>query len=52
MNLVSISCGGVADWAFGAQRDAGVPLSAIFGVYAALAAVSVVLVLCVRPTRT
>jgi MFS family permease len=51
MNLVSISCGGIADWAFGAQRDAGVPLSAIFGVYAALAAVSVVLVLCMRPTR-
>lgn len=49
MNLVSISCGGVADWAFGAQRDAGVPLGAIFGLYAALAALSVVLVLCVRP---
>jgi MFS transporter, Spinster family, sphingosine-1-phosphate transporter len=51
MNLVSISCGGVADWAFGAQRDANVSLSAIFGVYAALATVSVALVLCVRPTR-
>lgn len=49
MNLVSISCGGVADWAFGAQRDAGVPLGATFGLYAALAALSVVLVLCVRP---
>lgn len=52
MNLVSISCGGIADWAFGAQRDANISLSAIFGVYAALAAVSVVLVLCIRPTRT
>lgn len=52
MNLVSISCGGIADWAFGAQRDAKVSLSAIFGVYAALAAVSVVLVLSIRPKRT
>ncbi len=49
MNLVSISCGGVADWAFGALRDAHVPLNAIFGVFAATALVSVVLVLLIRP---
>ena len=33
MNLVSISCGGFADWA-GAKRDRLVPLPVIFGVFA------------------
>jgi MFS family permease len=49
MNLVSISCGGVADWGFGALRDAKVPLNVIFGVFASAAVVSVVLVLLIRP---
>jgi MFS family permease len=49
MNLVSISCGGFADWGFGALRDARVPLDVTFGLFAAAAAVSVVLVLLVRP---
>jgi len=49
MNLVSISCGGVADWGFGALRDAKVPLNLIFGVFASAALVSVVLVLLIRP---
>jgi MFS family permease len=49
MNLVSISCGGVADWAFGALRDARVPLEAIFGAFSGAAAFSVVLVLRIRP---
>lgn len=51
MNLVSISCGGLADWGFGALRDAKVPLQAIFGVFAAVALVSVVLVLLIRPPK-
>ncbi|MEP7002841.1 MAG: MFS transporter, partial [bacterium] len=34
MNLVSISCGGLADWGFGALRDRHVPLFGIFGVFA------------------
>lgn len=49
MNLVSISCGGVADWGFGALRDAHVPLNVIFGAFAGTAVISVVLVLLIRP---
>ena len=49
MNLVSISCGGFADWSFGALRDRHVPLPLIFGVFATIALLSVVLVLLIRP---
>jgi MFS family permease len=51
MNLVSISCGGLADWGFGKLRDREVPLNVIFGVFAATAIVSIVLVLLVRPKK-
>src|SRR6478672_5247161 len=49
MNLVSISCGGFGDWAFGALRDRDVPLNLIFGVFAGVALLSVVIVLMIRP---
>lgn len=49
MNLVSISCGGFADWGFGAMRDARVPINLIFSAFAATALISVVLVLLIRP---
>ncbi len=49
MNLVSTSCGGLADWAFGALRDRAVPLHVIFGVFAGAALASVVLVLLIQP---
>jgi MFS family permease len=49
MNLVSISCGGLADWGFGILRDLRVPLLAIFGIFASVALVSIVLVLLIRP---
>jgi len=49
MNFVSISCGGFADWGFGELRDRQVPLDAIFGTFAGLAALSIVLVLLIRP---
>jgi MFS transporter, Spinster family, sphingosine-1-phosphate transporter len=52
MNLVSISCGGLADWGFGELRDRGVPLFGIFGVFASAAALSVVLVLLIKPRHT
>jgi MFS transporter, Spinster family, sphingosine-1-phosphate transporter len=52
MNLVSISCGGLADWGFGALQDRGVPLNVIFGVFASTAILSVVLVLLIRPKPT
>lgn len=49
MNFVSISCGGLADWGFGVLQDQNVPLSVIFGIFAALAGVSTMLVLLIRP---
>jgi sugar phosphate permease len=49
MNLVSISCGAIADWTFGILKDYDWPLNNIFAVYAAFAAISVVLVLLIRP---
>ena len=49
MNLVSISCGGFGDWAFGALRDRDVPLNLIFGVFAAVALLSVGIVMMIRP---
>lgn len=49
MNLVSISCGGFADWIFGVLRDQNMPLNAIFGVFAGIALLSVFIVLSIRP---
>lgn len=49
MNLVSISCGGLADWGFGIMRDRQMPLASIFAVFACAAVVSVVLVWLIRP---
>ncbi len=51
MNLVSISCGGLADWGFGEMRDRNLPLNMIFGVFASAAIVSVVLVLLIKPRK-
>jgi hypothetical protein len=51
MNLVSISCGGLADWGFGHLRDLHVPLNVIFGIFAAAVVVSVVIVLLIRPKQ-
>ena len=49
MNLVSISCGGFADWGFGMLRDRHVPLFGIFSFFASTAVISIVLVLLIRP---
>ena len=49
MNLVSVSCGGFGDWAFGALRDQQVPLNVIFGAFAGVALLSVFLVLLIKP---
>ena len=48
MNFVSISCGGFADWIFGALRDRSVPLNGIFGVFAAIALLSIGIALSIR----
>jgi len=52
MNMVSISCGGFADWGFGLLRDWQVPLLAIFAVFASVALVSVVVVMRIRPSES
>jgi MFS family permease len=52
MNLVSISCGGFADWGFGILRDHQVPLNTTFSIFASAAVISIVLVLLIRPRRT
>jgi len=52
MNLVSISCGGFADWSFGVLRDRHVPLFGIFAVFASAAVISIVLVLLIKPRYT
>lgn len=52
MNLVSISCGGLADWWFGILRDWKIPLLAIFGIFASVALFAIVLVLLIRPRDT
>ncbi|MFO0974811.1 MAG: MFS transporter [Planctomycetaceae bacterium] len=52
MNLVSISCGGFGDWGFGRLRDLHVPLNLIFGAFAMVAALSIVIVLLIRPDDT
>jgi MFS family permease len=51
MNLVSISCGGFGDWAFGWLRDRHVALNLIFGVFAGVALLSVIIVLLIKPAE-
>ena len=51
MNLVSISCGGLADWGFGVLRDRLVPLNVIFGTFASTAILSIALILLIRPRK-
>ena len=49
MNFVSTSAGGFADLGFGKLRDRGVPNETVFGAFAGVALLSVVLVLLIRP---
>jgi hypothetical protein len=49
MNMVSISCGGLADWGFGALNDRHVGLEYTFGTFSGMAVLSIGLVLCIRP---
>lgn len=49
MNLVSISCGGFGDWGFGYLRDHDVPLNLIFGAFALVAGLSILVVLLIQP---
>jgi MFS family permease len=49
LNLVSIGCGGFADWGFGILQDRQVPLNIIFGAFASTALLSIVIVMLIRP---
>jgi MFS family permease len=49
MNMVSISCGGLADWGFGVLLDLKIPLLMVFGIFASVALLSIVVVLLIRP---
>lgn len=51
MNLVSISAGGLADWGYGLLRDRAVSNAAIFSGFAAIAALSALLMLRIRPPQ-
>lgn len=51
MNLVSISCGGFADWGFGAMRDRGVPINLIFTAFASVCVLSAAIVLLIKPNK-
>lgn len=52
MNLVSISCGGLADYGFGVLRDLHVPLFGIFAIFAGNAVLAVVLMFIIRPSHS
>lgn len=49
MNLVSISCGGLADWGFGILRDAKVEMKLVFAAMSLLCVLSAWLALMIRP---
>jgi MFS family permease len=49
MNMVSISCGGLADWGFGVLLDLRIPLLMVFGIFASVAMLSIGVVLMIRP---
>jgi MFS family permease len=51
MNMVSISCGGFADWGFGIMRDRGVPINLIFTAFASVCVLSAAIVLLIKPDR-
>ena len=51
MNLVSMTFGGLGDKGYGALRDQGVPIDYIFGAFAGVALLSIVVVLLIRPKQ-
>jgi MFS family permease len=51
LNMVGTSCGGFADWGFGAMRDRGLPLNLIFGVFAGACILCIGIVLLIRPRQ-
>jgi MFS family permease len=51
MNLASMTFGGLGDKGYGALRDRGVPIDYIFGAFAGIALLSILVVLLIRPTQ-
>lgn len=49
MNLVSMTCGGFADWGFGYLRDRAVPLNVVLGLFALIPVISILFLLGIRP---
>jgi MFS family permease len=49
MNMVSMTFGGFGDKGYGALRDRGVPIDLIFGAFAAIALLSIFVVLLIKP---
>jgi hypothetical protein len=49
MNLVSMSFGGLGDKGYGVLRDRGVAIDVIFGAFAGVALLSILVVLLIRP---
>ncbi|MES2597588.1 MAG: MFS transporter [Verrucomicrobiota bacterium] len=52
MNMVSMTFGGLGDKGYGALRDRGVPIDYIFGAFAAIAMLSIFIVLMIRPKQS
>jgi MFS family permease len=52
MNMVSMTFGGLGDKGYGILRDRGVAIDVIFGAFAAVALLSVAVVLLIRPRAT
>lgn len=51
MNMVSMTFGGLGDKGYGALRDRGVPIDYIFGAFAGIALLSILVVLLIRPKQ-
>ena len=49
MNMVSMTFGGFGDKGYGALRDRGVPIDLIFGAFAGIALLSILVVLLIKP---
>ena len=51
MNMVSMTFGGLGDKGYGMLRDRGVPIDYIFGAFAGIALLSILVVLLIRPKQ-
>lgn len=52
MNMVSMTFGGLGDKGYGALRDRGIAIDYIFGVFAGIALLSIIVVMLIRPKES